>query len=86
MFAAVNEGIEVASDPQVVENNYICEYEQPPFGNIKSTAFPVKFHESPIGVQGPSPEFGQNTEEILIEMGGYSWDDIAQFKEEGIID
>jgi len=86
MFAAVNEGIEVASDPQVVENNYVCEYEQPPFGNIKSTAFPVKFHKSPIGVQCPSPEFGQNTEEILIEMGGYSWDDIAQFKEEGIID
>ncbi|MFC1920357.1 CaiB/BaiF CoA transferase family protein [Chloroflexota bacterium] len=85
MFSPVNEGIEVASDPQIVDNNYITEYEQPPFGNIKSTAFPVKFHETPVGVQGPSPEFGQHTEEVLIEMGGYSWDEIAQFKEEGVI-
>ena len=85
MFSPVNEGIEVGSDPQIVDNNYVAEYEQPPFGKIKSTMFPVKFHETPVGVQGPSPEFGQHTEEVLIEMGGYSWDDIAQLKEEGVI-
>ena len=85
MFSPVNEGMEVADDPQIVANNYVVEYEQPPFGKIKSTAFPVKFHETPVGVQGPAPEFGQHTEEVLIEMGGYSWDEIAQLKEEGVI-
>ncbi len=85
MFSPVNEGIEVANDPQILENKYVTEYEQPPFGMTKSTAFPVKFHETPVGVQGPSPEFGQHTEEVLTEMGGYSWEEIGQLKEEGVI-
>ena len=85
MFSRVNEGLEVADDPQILDNNYLVEYDQPPFGRIKSTAFPVKFHKTPLAVQGPSPEFGQHTEEVLINIGGYSWDDIAQLKEEGII-
>jgi crotonobetainyl-CoA:carnitine CoA-transferase CaiB-like acyl-CoA transferase len=85
MFSRVNEGMEVGDDPQIVQNNYLVEYEQPPFGKIKSTAFPVKFHKTPLGVQGPSPEFGQHTEEVLMNYGGYTWDDIAQLKEEGVI-
>lgn len=32
----------------------------------------------------PAPEFGQHTEEILLEYG-YTWEDIARFKQEGII-
>ena len=84
-YVATSEGIEVADDPQIVDNNYVVEYEQPPFGKIKSSAFPVKFQKTPVGVQGPSPEFGQHTEEVLIELGGYSWDDIAELKEEGVI-
>jgi len=85
MFSPVNEGQDVGKDPQIVENNYVTEYEQPGFGSVKTTLYPIKFHETPVGIQSPSPEFGQHTEEVLIEMGGYSWDDIAQLKEEGII-
>jgi len=32
----------------------------------------------------PAPELGQHTEEILLEHG-YTWQDIARFKEQGII-
>jgi len=32
----------------------------------------------------PAPEFGQHTEEVLLEYG-YSWEDIARFKDEGAI-
>jgi len=35
-------------------------------------------------VRKPAPEFGQHTEEILLEYG-YTWEDITQFKEQGII-
>jgi crotonobetainyl-CoA:carnitine CoA-transferase CaiB-like acyl-CoA transferase len=40
--------------------------------------------KNPAGVRMPAPEFGQHTEEVLLEYG-YSWEDIARFKEEGTI-
>ena len=85
MFSAINEGLDVANDPQILDNNYVVEYEQPSLGKIKSVGCPVKFHKTPAGVQSPAPEFGQHTEEVLLEIGGYSWDEITQFKEEGVI-
>jgi crotonobetainyl-CoA:carnitine CoA-transferase CaiB-like acyl-CoA transferase len=85
MFAPVNEGLDVASDPQILANNYVVEYEQPSIGNIKSVGCPIKFHKTPAGVQSPAPEFGQHTEEILTELGGYSWEDITRLKEEKVI-
>ena len=85
MFSPVNEGLDVASDPQILANNYVVEYEQPSLGKIKSVGCPVKFHKTPAGVQCPAPEFGQHTEEVLTELGEYTWDDIAQLKEEKVI-
>jgi crotonobetainyl-CoA:carnitine CoA-transferase CaiB-like acyl-CoA transferase len=77
--------MEVSTDPQIVDNNYVVEYEQPSLGKIKSVGCPINFHATPAGVQGPAPEFGQHTEEVLLEFGGYSWDDIAKLKEEKVI-
>jgi crotonobetainyl-CoA:carnitine CoA-transferase CaiB-like acyl-CoA transferase len=85
MFAPVNEGLDVASDPQILANNYVIEYEQPSIGKIKSVGCPIKFHKTPAGVQSPAPEFGQHTEEILMELGGYNWEDISRLKEENVI-
>jgi crotonobetainyl-CoA:carnitine CoA-transferase CaiB-like acyl-CoA transferase len=39
---------------------------------------------TPANVRLPAPEFGQHTEEVLLEYG-YSWEDIARLKEEGAI-
>jgi CoA:oxalate CoA-transferase len=85
MFSPVNEALDVATDPQVLANNYVVEYEQPSIGKIKSVGCPIKFHSTPAGVQGPAPEFGQHTEEVLTQMGGYSWSEVSQLKEEGVI-
>jgi crotonobetainyl-CoA:carnitine CoA-transferase CaiB-like acyl-CoA transferase len=32
-----------------------------------------------------APAQGENTEEILIDMLGYTWNDIEELKEEGVI-
>ncbi len=85
MFSRINSGLDIASDPQVLANKYVVEYEQPPLGKIKSTGCPIIFHKTPSGIQTPAPEFGQHTEEVLLELGGYSWDEIARLKEEGAI-
>ncbi|MFC1533871.1 CaiB/BaiF CoA transferase family protein [Thermodesulfobacteriota bacterium] len=86
MFSPINEGLEVGNDPQVTENNYVVEYDFPALGGkTKTVGYPVNFHETPAGIQGPAPEFGQHTEEVLLELGGYTWDELTQLKEEEVI-
>lgn len=76
---------EVACDPQVLENEYIVNYEHPVFGPVKVIGYPVSFSKTPPSIQREAPEHGQHTEEVLSEVLGYSWERIAQLKEEGII-
>jgi crotonobetainyl-CoA:carnitine CoA-transferase CaiB-like acyl-CoA transferase len=86
MFSPVNEGIDVGNDTQVTENKYVVDYDIPVLGGkTKVVGYPVKFHETPAGIKSAPPEFGQHTEEVLIELGGYSWDEIAQLKDEEVI-
>jgi len=40
--------------------------------------------ETPEVIQGPPPELGQNTEEILLEAG-YDWDEINALRDEGVV-
>jgi crotonobetainyl-CoA:carnitine CoA-transferase CaiB-like acyl-CoA transferase len=85
MFSPVNEGMDVSDDPEAVYNKYVVDYEQPNLGKLRTVGCPVKFYETPAGIQAPAPEFGENTEQVLLDVGGYSWDEIAQLKEERAI-
>jgi crotonobetainyl-CoA:carnitine CoA-transferase CaiB-like acyl-CoA transferase len=85
MYAPVNEFHELANDPQVTANNYMVDFEHPVMGKTKVVGFPVTFSQTPMSIRREAPEFGQHTEEILMEVLGYSWDDIARLKEEEVI-
>ncbi|MBI3040982.1 MAG: hypothetical protein HYY80_04970 [Chloroflexi bacterium] len=45
---------------------------------------PIKFHQNPASVRTSAPEKGQDTEETLLDLG-YSWEDIGQLKEQGVV-
>jgi len=85
IFTQVNDGLDVANDPQAIANGYVVEYERPQHELIKAVGCPIKFRKTPAGIQAPAPEFGQHTEEVLIDTGGYTWEEIAQLKEEKVI-
>jgi crotonobetainyl-CoA:carnitine CoA-transferase CaiB-like acyl-CoA transferase len=36
-------------------------------------------------VRSAAPEFGQHTEEVLLEVAGYTWEEIARLKDQGAI-
>lgn len=74
---------EVITDPQAIANNFFVDLHHPDI-DTKVIASPVKFCQNPASVRGPAPEVGQHTEEMLLDLG-YSWDDITQFKERGVI-
>jgi len=75
---------EAITDIQARESGCFVSYDHPQRGRIEQLANPVMMSKTPATVRRPAPEFGQHTEEVLLEYG-YSWEDIARFKEEGTI-
>ncbi len=81
--APVNDYSDVANDPQVIANEYMVEIEDPIYGKTRLPGIPVKLSETPGKVERLGPELGHDTEDVLMELCGYTWDDLAKLKEEG---
>ena len=84
IFAPVRAMLDALSDPQVELNDMLRTLDHPEHGPYKVLNTPVHLEDTDIGPKGPSPELGQHTEEVLLEMG-YSWDDITRLQDSGAI-
>ncbi|MCH8900796.1 MAG: CoA transferase [Chloroflexi bacterium] len=84
-YSPVQDYYELLDDPQVLDNEYVVNFDHPAAGTIKVMGHPVRFSETPARVVREAPEFGQHTEEILQELGGHSWEEIAALREEGVV-
>jgi len=84
-YSQVLKPTDLADDVQALENEYIAKIDHPSLGSIKMVGNPISFSETPVKVDGYAPCFGQNTEEILLDICGYDWDKIQQLKDEEII-
>lgn len=82
-WAPVQEVHEVAADPQVAAAGGIVEV-QLHEGPTPAVASPVDFSDTAWAPGGPSPEIGEHTEEVLVELG-YDWDDITSLHDNGAI-
>jgi crotonobetainyl-CoA:carnitine CoA-transferase CaiB-like acyl-CoA transferase len=65
---------------QAWDNDYLIELDHPHFEGHRAVGIPVAFSETPVHVQGASPEVGQHTEEVLLKLG-YSWKDIEGLRD-----
>jgi CoA:oxalate CoA-transferase len=83
--APVNSISDVCSDPQMLENDYIVDFDHPSMGKVKLPGIPFSLSVTPGSVRRAAPQFGEHTEEVLIEVGGYTWDEIARLREQGVI-
>jgi crotonobetainyl-CoA:carnitine CoA-transferase CaiB-like acyl-CoA transferase len=75
---------DVSKDQQFWENGYLAEVEHPNFPGHRAVGIPVELSETPGAIQGPAPELGQHTEEMLLELG-YDWDRITALRDAGAI-
>ena len=75
---------EAFQDPQVLANDYVVDFEHPVFGAVKILGSPHALSETPAEPRGAAPEFGQHTEEVLLEFG-YTWEDITRLKDGEVI-
>ncbi len=80
IFTIVNSIDDLLDDPQVRANDYVLDFEHPQHGKIQMLGMPVSLSETPGEVRTAAPEFGQHTEEILLEVLDLSWDDITELR------
>jgi crotonobetainyl-CoA:carnitine CoA-transferase CaiB-like acyl-CoA transferase len=77
---------DVADDPQAWRNDYFvkthCEEVQ---REVEVRGLPIRLGKTPGEVNTLGPELGQDTELILADTLGYSWDQIGEFKAKGAI-
>ncbi|MBA7584354.1 Cinnamoyl-CoA:phenyllactate CoA-transferase [subsurface metagenome] len=84
-LSPVLELTELASDPQIQINDYITDVDHPTLGKVKMTGIPTRFSETPAQIRHCAPNFGQHTEEVLMEVLGCDWEEIAKLKDEEVI-
>lgn len=75
---------EVAKDPQVIANAMVTTFEHPSYGELPIVSPVVNLSATPGSIRTPAPEYGQHTEEVLLEAG-YTWDEIAALRDQGAI-
>src|SRR2546426_2180525 len=75
--------LELPDDPQVQANGYLLESPSPD-GTVRVCANPVQFGGEPPVVRRGAQEAGAHTEEVLLELG-CSWEEIARWKEKGVV-
>jgi crotonobetainyl-CoA:carnitine CoA-transferase CaiB-like acyl-CoA transferase len=82
--APVNDMADLVNDPQVIANGWVSEVDDPSLGKVRVPGVTVQLSKTPGKVRALAPELGQHTEEVLMEVLGYTWDDIAKLREKGV--
>lgn len=72
------------ADPQALAREMIVETEHPAAGHVKAIGLPIKFSNTPGGVRRAAPIFGQDTREVLRDLG-FSDTEIDQLAAQGAI-
>jgi crotonobetainyl-CoA:carnitine CoA-transferase CaiB-like acyl-CoA transferase len=75
---------ELHEHPQVIPNGFMPEVEDGAGVKFRLVASPMQFDQENSVPQGAAPELGQQTEEILLEVG-YDWDAIGELRESGVL-
>jgi crotonobetainyl-CoA:carnitine CoA-transferase CaiB-like acyl-CoA transferase len=80
----VQEYGELADDVQVKANELVTTLEHGTHGPLPIVGPAVKLAGTPGTIRHEAPEFGQHTEQVLLEFG-YDWDEIEALRNAGVI-
>ncbi len=83
-WAPVQTTEEVLEDPQAIASGAFVEVPMPDGSSARMVASPLDFSDTAWKPRATSPELGQHTEEILLELG-YDWEKITEMKRGGAL-
>ncbi|MEQ7127748.1 CoA transferase [Actinopolymorpha sp. B11F2] len=75
---------DLLDDPQVKHNGSFVTYDHPSEGTVTTPGFPFRLSATPPEVRRPAPRAGEQTREVLADLG-YSNDDQAALVEAGVV-
>jgi formyl-CoA transferase len=81
----INAVPQVFAHPQIEARDLALEVEHPTAGPVRLAGIPYKLSGTPAEVQCPAPLLGQHSEEVLVELLGYSAEEVATLREGGAI-
>jgi crotonobetainyl-CoA:carnitine CoA-transferase CaiB-like acyl-CoA transferase len=84
IFAPVQSYDDVLASEQAWANGYVQKLPHAVLGEVTVAGSPIQFGRQPSSLAGPPPELGDSTE-IYLEELGYSWEEIAKLREDGIV-
>jgi crotonobetainyl-CoA:carnitine CoA-transferase CaiB-like acyl-CoA transferase len=84
IWAEVQTVEEVTHDSQAGAAGVFVDVPDGHGGTVRMVAPPASFSDTPAEYRGLSPETGEHTESVLLELG-YSWEEIARLKQSGAI-
>lgn len=84
IWAPVQTDAEVLRDPQAEAIGAFAPVDHPHLKDVRLVNSPVEFGDAPHAAHRGAPELGQHTEEVALEIG-YSWEEIAQLKDSGVL-
>jgi CoA:oxalate CoA-transferase len=76
---------EVCNDEQLKSRDMIIEVEQKISGKVKTPGSPLKLSKTPGKIDYPAPFLGENNNEILTELLGYTEEEVAKLVDEGVL-
>lgn len=77
--------LDLPNDPQVRANNYLVPFEHPQLGLTEWHQTPISYSATPISTRKMAPQHGEDTEDVLSNLLGYSQEKISKLRENNII-
>lgn len=84
-YSPVNTIDKVVGDPNVNYRKMIAEVEQPRVGKLKIAGSPFHLSETPGEVRTHAPLLGEHTDEVLVNLLGFSRDQVAVLKQNEVV-
>ena len=85
IYSIVNNFDDLKEDVQVLANKYVTDFDHPTRGKIKVLGTPLNLSKTPGTIRMPAPELGQHTEQVLVDLLGLSWEEIADLQKNNVI-
>ena len=80
----INSITEMHNDPHTLDRKMVIEVDNKKAGKSKAIGMPIKFSDTNANTEIGAPNFGQHTDEILVQFG-YSAEQIKDYKDKGIV-
>lgn len=77
--------LDLPHDPQVIDNQYLVEFDHPVLGPTMWHQTPVTYSETPVSTRKMAPMHGEDTDDVLKNLLGYDAAHVASLRDAKVI-